>query len=105
MAFNAICYLGISQTKQIDKALVGMYESTNSSEWVRLNANGTGKLCITSDWLDLGCPSFTWHSDRDQIFIEFNPNETIWFSWILYNGVINIDISRMGQELHMIKTE
>ena len=88
-----------------DKNLAGMYESTSNSYWVSLNENGTGKLMIYADWLNWGTRSFTWRSDRDQVFVEFNPNETAYFDWFDNNGVIYLGITRMGgNELVFIKT-
>ncbi len=89
--------------------LAGIYESTSGSDWVSLKDNGTGKLCITSDYMDLGCFSFTWTSDEDQVFINFKDEygyETSkWSYWAKQSGILNLDFpTGFGPNLNFIKT-
>lgn len=92
-----------------NKSLSGMYESTSGSDWLSFKDNGTGRLCITSDYMDLGCLSFTWTSDDDQIFIKFQDEygyETSkWSYWSTKNGITNLDFpTGFGPNLNFIKT-
>lgn len=101
--------LGFAKAQTFEKALAGMYESTSGSDWVSLKDNGTGKLCITSDYMNLGCLSFTWTSDEDQVFIKFNDEygyETSkWSYWAKKSGILNLDFpTGFGPNLNFIKT-
>lgn len=100
---------GAANAQSFDKSLAGMYESTSGSDWVALKDNGTGKLCITSDFMDLGCLSFTWTSDEDQVSFKFNDEygyETYkWSYWAKKSGIVNLDFpTGFGPNLNFIKT-
>lgn len=101
---------GFSNAQTFDKSLAGMYESTSGSDWVALKNNGTGKLYITSEYMNLGTFSFTWTSDDDQVFInyysEYDGYETSkWSYWSKKNGVYILDFPTFGPYLNFIKTE
>ncbi len=96
--------------QKYDTALAGMYESTSGSDWVSLKDNGTGRLCITSDYMNLGCLSFTWTSDEDQVFITFKSQlgyeEKKWSYWSKKGGIINLDFpTGIGPKLNFIKVK
>ena len=99
---------GFANAQTFDKSLAGMYESTSGSDWVSLNANGTGKFCITSDFMDLGCISFTWESDEDQITFHFKDemgyDTQKWCYWAAKKGIVNLDFPTMSNYLNFIKT-
>ena len=100
--------IGVSNGQSFDKSLAGMYESTSGSDWVALKDNGTGKLCIYSDFMPLGCISFTWDSDNDQIFLHFKDemgyNTNKWCYWASKKGIINLDFPTLTNYLNFIKT-
>ena len=98
-----------ANAQSIDKTLAGMYESTSGSDWVSLQDNGTGKLCIMSDYMNLGCFSFTWTSDEDQVFIKFKDKlgyeASKWSYWTKKSGIVNLDFpTGFGPNLNFIKT-
>ncbi len=101
--------IGFVNAQSFDKSLAGMYESTSGSDWVSLKDNGTGKLCIRSDYMNLGCLSFTWTSDEDQVVITFKDQlgyeATKWCYWVKNVGIINLDFpTGFGPNLNFIKT-
>jgi hypothetical protein len=100
---------GAVKAQTFDKKLAGMYESTSGSDWVSIKDNGTGRLYITSDYMNLGSFSFTWTSDEDQIFIKFKDelgyDASYWSYWVKKNGVYYLDFPTVfGFNLNFLKT-
>jgi hypothetical protein len=99
---------GFVNAQSVNKSLAGMYESTSGSDWVSLKENGTGKLCVTSDFMNLGCISFTWESDEDQVTFHFKDKNGYdtqkWSYWATKKGVINLDFPTFSNFLNFIKT-
>ena len=99
---------GFANAQSFDKSLAGMYESIIDSDWVSLKENGTGKFCINSDFMPLGCVSFTWESDKDQITFYFKSQmgyDTLkWCYWANKRGVTNLDFPLISNFFNFIKT-
>jgi hypothetical protein len=93
----------ISFSQSASNSLIGMYESLSGSDWVNLKENGTGKICITSSFLNLGCKGITWTSDEDQIFIKFidetGYEETQWCYWASSGGSVRLSFPTMASNL------
>ena len=101
---------GFAKAQTFDIALAGMYESTSSSDWISLKDNGTGKLCVYNDFMNLGCLSFTWTSDENQVFIKFKDEygyETSkWSYWAKNSGILNLDFpTGFGPNINFIRTK
>lgn len=97
-----------ASAQSLDKSLAGLYESTSGSDWVFLNDNGTGKFCINTDFLPLGCNSFAWESNDDQIIFRFKDemgyDTQKWCYWANNRGIINLDFPTLLNYLNFIKT-
>jgi hypothetical protein len=93
----------LSFSQSASKSLVGMYESTSDGDWVSLKENGTGKLCITNSFLNLGCKTITWSSDDDQIFIKYldetGYEESQWCYWASSGASVRLSFPTMASNL------
>lgn len=97
-----------TNAQSFNKSLAGMYESTSNSDWVFLKDNGNGKFCINNDIMPLGCKSFTWESNKDQVIFHFTDDMGYdaqkWCYWANKKGIINLDFPTMSNYLNFIKT-
>ena len=89
--------------------LSGFYKHTNSSDFIRLNRNGTGTLYFNNVYLPLGSLTFTWTSDEDQIFITYTDqlgysDNTKWTYWSVKGNVVHLNWPTITYPLNFIKT-
>ena len=89
--------------------LSGFYKHTNSSDFIRLNSNGTGTLYFNNVYLPLGSLTFTWTSDEDQIFITYTDqlgysDNTKWTYWSVKGNVVHLNWPTITYPLNFIKT-